>query len=309
MFWQLCRGHWTDGKSGWQSSRWTRFDEIALPISCPQLQTNIFPVHCQTHECPEKEITLPSITTRLRHCSHIHNRHSCVVLQNYIYQPHMPARTNSSVEANRSQLVLRQIWRRTQRFEPDEGNSRNVDSPPLVIALSPFIALISRIDLKFSSFCTTTPHYTSLHFTYITVHHTTTHHTTPHIIHPTSFHLHYSAPHHTTPHHTTHHTPKTYFAITVFQISRSLSRRLRYFHWALCIRSACPDRSGPTVEEKAKVCQGPKIHVATLKYFFWDTNKNLKYMHTTLSIDSFTKKRKPEEPHEVWYKNSKSKAY
>ena len=74
----------------------------------------------------------------------------------------------------------------------------------LSLSLSPFIALISRIDLKFSSFCTTTPHNTSLNFTSHTLQCTTPQHTTPHIIHPTSFHLHYSAPHHTTPHYTSY---------------------------------------------------------------------------------------------------------
>ena len=123
--------------------------------------------------------------------------------------------------------MIKRFERLFRRFgcclRQDEGNSRNVDSTPLVIALSPFIALISRIDLKFSSFCTTTPHYTTLHYTSLHIHYSAPHHNTPHHTSYILPHFTYSTVHHTTPHHTTHHTPKTYFAITVFQISRSLS--------------------------------------------------------------------------------------
>ena len=78
-----------------------------------------------------------------------------------------------------------------------------------------------------------TLHFTSFHIHYSASHHNTPHHTTPQhttphhtsyiLPHFTYITVHHTTPHHTTPHHTTHHTPKTYFAITVFQISRSLS--------------------------------------------------------------------------------------
>ena len=103
-------------------------------------------------------------------------------------------------------------------FTPDESNSRNIASPPLVTALSihnSHLPCQSQVFLILH----TTPHWTSLNFTSHTLQCTTPHYTTPHITHPTSFHLHY----HTTPHRTTHHTPKTYFTNTVFQISRSFS--------------------------------------------------------------------------------------
>ena len=104
-------------------------------------------------------------------------------------------------------------------FSPDEGNSRNVNSPPLVTALSIHSSHLSHRSQVFLIL----HHHTTLHFT--------------------SLHIHYSAPHHNTPHHTTHHTsylisltlqcttlhhttlhiihPK-HTSPSVFQISRSL---------------------------------------------------------------------------------------
>ena len=91
----------------------------------------------------------------------------------------------------------------SQRFgcclRPDEGNSRNADSPPLVTALSIHNSyLLHRSQVFLILYHHTILHFTSLHFTCITVHHATPQHNTPHVTHPTSFHLHYSAPHHTT---------------------------------------------------------------------------------------------------------------
>ena len=140
----------------------------------------------------------------------------------YLYGTNLPYCTSAS-HTQDSLLILTLLL---PIFSPDEGNGRNIDSPPLVTALSIHSSHLSHRSQVFLIL----HHHTTLHFTshtlqcitpqHTTPHHTTPHHTTHHTSYLISLTLQCTT---TTPHHTTHHTPKTYFAITVFQISRSLS--------------------------------------------------------------------------------------